>query len=310
MSNLIDLTGQKFGKWTVLERDLEKQRQLKTNGSYWKCQCECGNIKSVQSSKLRRGESKSCGQCQHNGMPNNFINEIGKKYGYLTVLKIDETSRNSRDGIKWICQCDCGNITSVAGKHLRKKITTSCGCRTGNLIGKQFGEWTILYKSDKKYANIQTQYMCRCNCGTEKLLPVARLLSGNSLSCGCTKVSYGVNEIKEILNDNNIKFEMEKSFPTCIYPKTNYHLKFDLFLPDYNTIIEYDGLQHFQPIKGWGEDNFQNTQEHDNYKNNWCKKNNFILIRIPYSQKNKIKLEDLLPTTSQFLINIEDREED
>lgn len=58
MSKLIDLTNQTFGRLTVLEKD----KKRKTNsGSYWICQCECGNIKSVKSSSLRRGEITSCG---------------------------------------------------------------------------------------------------------------------------------------------------------------------------------------------------------------------------------------------------------
>ena len=31
------------------------------NGSYWLCECECGNVKSIKSSSLRRGEIQSCG---------------------------------------------------------------------------------------------------------------------------------------------------------------------------------------------------------------------------------------------------------
>ena len=62
MSKLIDLTNQKFDRLTVLEKD----KTRKTNsGSYWICQCECGNIKSVKSSSLRRGEITSCG-CYRN----------------------------------------------------------------------------------------------------------------------------------------------------------------------------------------------------------------------------------------------------
>ena len=58
MSKLIDLTNQTFGRLTVLEKD----KARKTNsGSYWICQCECGNIKSIKSSSLRRGEITSCG---------------------------------------------------------------------------------------------------------------------------------------------------------------------------------------------------------------------------------------------------------
>lgn len=53
MSKLIDLTNQKFGKLTVLHKDDERKTN---NGSYWICQCECGKIKSIKSSSLRRGD--------------------------------------------------------------------------------------------------------------------------------------------------------------------------------------------------------------------------------------------------------------
>ena len=58
MSKLIDLTGQKFGRLTVIKKDTDK---ITNSGSYWICQCDCGNIKSIKSSSLRRGEIVSCG---------------------------------------------------------------------------------------------------------------------------------------------------------------------------------------------------------------------------------------------------------
>lgn len=54
---LIDLTGKKFGYLTVLELDKTK----KSNAKYWKCQCECGTIKSVQGAHLKSGSVSSCG---------------------------------------------------------------------------------------------------------------------------------------------------------------------------------------------------------------------------------------------------------
>ena len=39
-----DLTGKKFGLWTVLYRDTEKHN---TRDVRWICECECGTIKSV-----------------------------------------------------------------------------------------------------------------------------------------------------------------------------------------------------------------------------------------------------------------------
>lgn len=53
------------------------------------------------------------------------INEIGNKYGKLTVIDY-ATSINKRT--VWKCKCDCGNICEVKGKYLRNGDTTSCGC--------------------------------------------------------------------------------------------------------------------------------------------------------------------------------------
>ena len=56
MGKFIDLTGQKFGRLTVLERDTTRK-----GGVYWFCRCECGNVKCVRSNHLRSGYVKSCG---------------------------------------------------------------------------------------------------------------------------------------------------------------------------------------------------------------------------------------------------------
>lgn len=52
-----DITGKKFGYWTVLNRDLDCQKSY----SKWICRCECGTIKSVAGQSLVRGDSRSCG---------------------------------------------------------------------------------------------------------------------------------------------------------------------------------------------------------------------------------------------------------
>lgn len=57
MGNVIDMTGQRFGRWTVLGRAGNDQY----GNARWVCQCDCGNITVVTGRLLRRGESKSCG---------------------------------------------------------------------------------------------------------------------------------------------------------------------------------------------------------------------------------------------------------
>lgn len=55
-----------------------------------------------------------------------MIDMTGKKYGRLTVLKLDH--KDKRNECFWLCRCDCGNTTIVSGYKLRTGHTRSCGC--------------------------------------------------------------------------------------------------------------------------------------------------------------------------------------
>ena len=84
--NKIDLTGQKFGKWTVLKR-VENDA---AGAARWLCECECGTIKSVSGGNLRNSSSTSCG-CDR-AEKTRFAkgktkNEVGNRYGSLIVLE-------------------------------------------------------------------------------------------------------------------------------------------------------------------------------------------------------------------------------
>lgn len=58
---LIDLTGQKFNKWTVISRANNKTVPSKQKKTHWTCKCECGTVKDVYMDSLKSGKSKSCG---------------------------------------------------------------------------------------------------------------------------------------------------------------------------------------------------------------------------------------------------------
>lgn len=134
MSKLIDLTGNRYGRLTVLNKDNNR----KTNsGSYWICQCDCGKIKSIKSSALRRGETQSCG-CLRTERVNQTKEErglidnlIGQTFGFLTVVSKSE-KRGSGGEVYWNCICDCGTPCTVRGHDLKRKDnnkTVSCGCK-------------------------------------------------------------------------------------------------------------------------------------------------------------------------------------
>lgn len=156
-----DLTGQTFGEWLVL--------YYVGNGRYH-CRCSCGAEKDILRSSLIHGESTSCG---HTRLKRDLT---GQTFGELTAL------RHLGYGI-WECQCSCGNIIQVRGFDLEHHNITSCGhnkTKLKDMIGKKYGEWTVLGLSDKK------RYLtCRCECGTVKDVAAYSLISGKSTNCGC-----------------------------------------------------------------------------------------------------------------------------
>ena len=256
-----DLTGQKFGHWTVIEKDPIRSPD---GHIYWICECDCKEKtrRSVQGTSLRRGLSLSCGCLQkertrETSLNNNYGTKNKKdltnqKRGQLLPLKrLDTKAKNGT--YEWLCQCDCGR---------------TCISNTRDLNG---------------YRKIRCEF-CSLN----------------------ATMSIGESLISKILIDNNIKYEYQKQFENCIFPETNKHLKFDFYVPDNNCLIEFDGEQHFKlsATSRW-TDKCSTLQERDNYKNLWCFQNNIQLIRIPYTHLHHLTLEDLMPTTSQFLLKSE-----
>lgn len=57
MPKLIDLSGQRFGRWSVIKRGPDHTPGAAT----WRCKCDCGTRKNVRTSMLKSGKSKSCG---------------------------------------------------------------------------------------------------------------------------------------------------------------------------------------------------------------------------------------------------------
>lgn len=64
-----------------------------------------------------------------------LIDETGNRYGRLLVLERFEDSKCKRR-VEWVCQCDCGEFTTVTGNHLRTGNTKSCGCLRKENLGE------------------------------------------------------------------------------------------------------------------------------------------------------------------------------
>jgi len=79
-----------------------------------------------------------------------------------------------------------------------------------------------------------------------------------------------------------VEYVKEFSFPDCINVRP---LPFDLYLPKYNGLIEYDGEQHFREVSIWGgKKGLVERQARDAIKNQYCSANHLPLLRIKYTQ--------------------------
>ena len=240
-----------------------------------------------------------------------LIDLTNKQFGRLTVLKrAEQNTSNNRP--QWECKCNCGNpdIIIVSGSHLRDGHTQSCGClqketaRNNNFKDIKEQKFGILIALENigSNKNGSAMWKCKCSCGNEIVVKGIDLRNGHTQSCGCIK-SKGEKKIIELLLSNKIKFETQKTFPTCKFEDTLTFAKFDFYI-DNKYLIEYDGIQHFEYSNyGWNnEKNFKIRKNKDDFKNQWCINNNIPLIRIPYTCYENLCLEDLLLETTKYRV--------
>lgn len=127
MPKFEDLTGQRFGRLTVIKR----VESSKSGSGRWLCKCDCGNEIIAYYSNLKRGNTKSCG-CLFREQIKKPRKEIyivdgldGKRFGRWKV--ISEVNKRGKQRY-WLCKCDCGTVKEVNGYSLISGATKSCGC--------------------------------------------------------------------------------------------------------------------------------------------------------------------------------------
>ena len=186
-----------------------------------------------------------------------------------------------------------------------------------SMIGKQYGYLTVIgYDKEATLSHGLTQHktywLCKCRCGN--IVSVRRqhlegLFHARTISCGCATRSSGEINTQNALDKLGLKYNIEVIIPAChkyspfdievISPKTQQRLCF----------FECDGEQHYKIISHFkmDEEALVHQQEIDNIKNDWCKKANIPLFRIPYTEYGNITpewLQTRFPKFKQLLENL------
>lgn len=143
----------------------------------------------------------------------------------------------------------------------------------------------------EQYINTKTPILHKClRDENEWYISPSNALMG--YGCPRCHESKGERKIRLWLEKHNIDYNFQYPFENC---RDNKPLPFDFYLPNYNMCIEYDGKQHFEPIEHFGgQEAFEITVKHDNIKNEYCKDNGILLLRIPYFKNVEEELNNFL----------------
>lgn len=230
----------------------------------------------------------------------------GNKYDYSKV-----EYKNTRTKVCIICpkhgefwQTPNGHVSAKSGcqkcydeirakkqRHTTEHFIEKAKCVHGNKY-----DYSLV-----NYINTDTKVEIICSKhGVFKQTPYHHL-AGHG--CPICQESLLENEVKILLDNNNISYERQKKFPEWLGRQT-----LDFYLPDYNIAIECQGLQHFKPVTVFGGvKGFSKQQERDNRKVQLCKEND---IRILYFTHEKI-VDDkgqYITTSSDLISEIKKRE--
>lgn len=225
---------------------------------------------------------------------------IGRAIINSTPTVIKQTI-NSLKRIKEECVKNNDKFIGVVGKSGNKNmiilITTFDGVTMQisishyrSFVKARNDFYSLIEKNNHKclspYVKTSSYVLIDFGCGHDvhKLIPSDYK---NGVGCPQCNESKGEKEVARILQLLGFEYKYQHSFESCKYKKV---LRVDFYIEELNLVIEYDGIQHFQPIDAFGgEQGFKNTKKRDSIKNKYCIQNRINLLRIAYWEFNKIE---------------------
>lgn len=152
--HLEDLTGKRFGKLTVVRRD--ENNYVSPQGFIspkWICECDCGNVVSVNGKCLRNGSTRSCGCVRR-------VDLTGRRFGKLVVIEPapDHIDKRGKPVTRWLCKCDCGNTKIIRSSSLIGGGAKSCGCGPASLGEQEVRDYldsiSIKYNTEHSFPDL------------------------------------------------------------------------------------------------------------------------------------------------------------
>lgn len=215
----------------------------------------------------------------------------GDKYDYSKVVYI-----NNLTPVEIICP-EHGSFFQLPSNHLKGEECMVCGIRRRS--EKSTNTTDDFIRAARKVHGDRYDYsLVSYTKSSEKVRIVCKKhgvfeqIANNHLKgkgCPHCQTSHGENKVKAVLDEMGVSYIQQHWFRNESIFCRNKKLKVDFYIPSLNTIIEYNGEQHYieKPIWG-GAEELTRIQERDQSLRMFCKEHKINLIEIPYTEKNNI----------------------
>lgn len=244
-------------------------------------------------------QGKGCAGCYGNASLTN--EDIDIKLFNKPIKRLDDYV-NHQTHIKWQClNTHCQHIWLAKPNH----VLSGSGCPycaptkpllSEHKIDEKLNGRNIQRIDNYQGINVKISFLClrqQCNF-------IWQTTPNNVINheTGCPACCSGTNEnlIDKMLSQNSFSFKREVPIKSII-SNENRQIFVDFYIPNINTIIEYNGEQHYKPIRfgnisqKQAEEKLLRQQERDNYLQSLCITKNISLIWIDGRKYQKSKLE-------------------
>jgi len=257
-----------------------------TNKSKYLWECQKGHQWLATAGNVKQGSWCPIFPCFKKAKKNiNILIDLATKNNGK-CLSTEYCNRNT----KYLWECEKGHQWRSNVNHILNDETWCPKCIKPGCIRDLEWLYNLAKENNGKclsteYKGRNRKYLWECEKGHQWSATLQNI--SRTAWCPNCRDSIGERLISKILILMEIDFIKEYPLQNCIYKRT---LRGDFFLPKYNTLIEFDGIQHFKQSKGrWKKVSLSDNQIRDKIKNKFCKENNINLIRIPYTELKNIE---------------------
>lgn len=261
---------------------------------------ECGNLITIKAVNFKN--KPSCRKCAHKKATmkqtkthEKFCEEV-KLYGEGN-FEVVEKYKGNHTPIQ-LKHSVCGDIFKVApNDFIKGQRCPKCSFKSMRITQEEWdervrelgqGEYKFLESYKGTMTKIKAKHM---ECGTEYFVTPNNFMTG--YRCPSCASSRGEKNVEGYLKEKGIRYICQHTFKELKGEKNP--LRFDFYLPDLDILVEYQGLQHYKPIKFFGgEKNYIKQTTRDEYKREYANKNNIPLIEIPFYVSSPELIKDKL----------------